>query len=147
MRTHGLHLLFMRSFITHTFSIFSLLVVIALPALASGDPANAFLSGKITDAKTGKPLAGAVIYLHEAKTGSVADENGAYKTPLVPAGKYLVEISFQGYSSILETIAITENASKNYALKETFIENEAVTVTGVASATKVRQSAQPVSIV
>ena len=109
--------------------------------------ANSFLSGKITDAKAGKPLAGAAIYLHEAKTGAVANGEGAYKTPIIPAGKYLVEISFQGYASILEVIDITGNTVKNFALKETFIENEAVTVTGVASATKVRQSAQPVSII
>jgi outer membrane receptor for monomeric catechols len=63
------------------------------------------------------------------------------------SGKYIVEISFQGYTSILETVNITDNPVKNFALKETYIENEAVIVTGVASATKVRQSAQPVSIV
>jgi iron complex outermembrane receptor protein len=44
-------------------------------------------------------------------------------------------------------VNITDNPVKNFALKETYIENEAVIVTGVASATKVRQSAQPVSIV
>lgn len=118
-----------------------------MPAFASGDPANVSLSGTIVDAKTGKPLAGAVVFLHESKTGTVADANGFYKTPLVPAGKYLVEISFEGYSSVLEAVSINENLVRNYSLKETFIENEAVTVTGVASATKVRQSAQPVSIV
>ncbi|MEO7530865.1 MAG: TonB-dependent receptor [Sediminibacterium sp.] len=139
----------MRSFITYKALLILLFTALTFPVLASGihDAANAFLSGKITDAKTGKPLAGAAIYLHEAKTGAVADENGSFKTPAVPVGKYLVEISFQGYTSILETIIITENVVKDFALKETFIENEAVTVTGVASATKVRQSAQPVSII
>jgi iron complex outermembrane receptor protein len=107
--------------------------------------ANSVLTGKVTDA-SGAPLAGAVIYLHEAKTGTVTDSTGAYKTPAVPAGKYLVEVSFQGYTSILETIDITGNPSRNFALKETFVENEAVTVTGVASASRSRQSAQPISV-
>lgn len=141
------YLLFMKSLFTRTLIMFSFLLVIAHPSFASGDPANAVLSGTVTDAKTGKPLAGAVIYLHEAKTGTVADANGAYKTPPVPEGKYLVEVSFEGYASVLETVTLAGNTVKNYSLKETFIENEAVTVTGVASATKVRQSAQPVSIV
>lgn len=114
---------------------------------ADTDKQNSFLSGRITEAKTGKPLIGAVIYLHEAKTGAISDANGNYKTPAVPSGKYLVEISYQGYASVLEVIDITGNPVKNFSLKETFIENEAVTVTGVASATKVRQSAQPVSVV
>ncbi len=109
--------------------------------------ANSFLSGTVTEAKTGKPLFGAVIYLHEAKTGAITDVNGVYKTPAVPEGKYLVEVSFQGYSSILATMDISGNQNRNFALKVTYIENDAVTVTGVASASKVRQSAQPVSIV
>ncbi|MEO8171487.1 MAG: TonB-dependent receptor [Sediminibacterium sp.] len=138
----------MKTFTTHR--ILALLFFSLLAGFSFGagtDAANSFLSGKITDAKTGKPLAGASIILHEAKTGTVSDESGSYKTPSVPAGKYIVEISFQGYTSILETINITDNPVKNFALKETYIENEAVIVTGVASATKVRQSAQPVSIV
>ncbi len=113
----------------------------------AADNANTTLSGKIIDDKTGKPLGGAVIYLHEAKTGAVADSLGNYKTPAVPSGKYLVEISFEGFTSILETIEITNNPVKNFRLKETFVENDAVTVTGVASASKAKQSAQPVSII
>ena len=109
--------------------------------------ANSFLSGLIVDAKTGKPLAGASIYLHEAKTGAMSDEKGLYKTPVVQAGKYLVEVSFLGYTSVLEVMEITGNPTRNFALKETYIENEAVTVTGVASASKVKQSAQPISII
>jgi iron complex outermembrane receptor protein len=138
----------MKTFTTHRILTLLFFSIITGSSFATGtEAANSFLSGKITDAKTGKPLAGASIILHEAKTGTVSDETGAYKTPSVPSGKYLVEISFQGYTSILETVNITDNAVKNFALKETYIENEAVIVTGVASATKVRQSAQPVSIV
>ena len=144
--------LFMKSFTTYRTLFFLFLSTVTVyPGFAlahtSIDATNSFLSGTITDLKTGKPLAGAAIYLHEAKTGAVSDDKGFFKTPAVPAGKYLVEISFQGYTSILEVMNITDNPVKDFALKETFIENEAVTVTGVASATKVRQSAQPVSIV
>ncbi len=121
--------------------------MVVLTSMAADEAANSILSGKITEAKNGKSLAGAVIYLHEAKTGAITDANGFYKTPAVPAGKYLVEISFQGYASILETMEITNNPVRNFVLKETFVENEAVTVTGVASASKVKQSVQPISIV
>lgn len=131
--------------------LFCCIIQLFIPAFLSAHtidvPANGSLSGKITDAKTGKPLAGAVVYIHEAKTGTISDANGEYKTPSVPAGKYLVEISFVGYTSILKTIDISTNTVKDFSLKVTYIENEAVTVTGVASATKVKQSAQPVSIV
>lgn len=122
--------------------VFNTARVLAMPET----PPKAKLSGIITDTK-GQPLAGATIYLHEARTGTVAGVDGHFTTPEVPAGKYLVEISYQGYASVLELISITENLNRNFVLKETYAEHDAVTVTGVASATKVKQSAQPVSIV
>jgi iron complex outermembrane receptor protein len=141
-----LNISFMKFFIT-TLRVLSIPVfcLLVTPIYAFTD-ANALLSGKIIDNKTGMPLSGAVIYLHEAKTGTVSDSLGNYKTPSVPAGRYLVEISFEGYTSILESIDITNNPVRNFSLKETYAENEEVTVTGVASATKAKQSAQPVSI-
>ncbi len=122
--------------------VFNTALVLAMPET----PPKAKLSGIVTDAK-GQPLAGAAIYLHEARTGAIAGADGHFTTPEVPAGKYLVEISYQGYASVLELISLTENLNRNFVLKETYAEHDAVTVTGVASATKVKQSAQPVSIV
>ncbi len=135
-----------------TSSIFCMLLLGPLLSKAntglrfSDGEANSYLHGTVKDAKTGKPMQGAVIYLHEAKTGAITDLNGVYKTPAVPEGRYLVEVSFQGFASILETMEISGNQERNFSLKITYIENDAVTVTGVASASKVRQSAQPVSI-
>jgi iron complex outermembrane receptor protein len=120
--------------------------LVPLAGLFANEAANAVLSGQVTDAKTGLPLAGAAVYLHEAKTGTVTDSSGHYKTPAVPAGKYLVEVSYEGYTAILQTIDISGNASRNFVLKETYAENDNVTVTGIASASKTKQSAQPVSI-
>lgn len=141
----------MKLLIAHKTVFLFLLSIVSVFSYASDKPvtaANSILSGRVTDAKTGKALAGAVIYLHEAKTGTLSNNEGFYKTAVIPAGKYLVEVSFIGYTSILETIEISNNNQvKNFELRVTYIENEAVTVTGVASATKVRQSAQPVSIV
>ena len=105
------------------------------------------LSGKVVDAITNNPLVGATIYLHEAKTGTIAGNDGSFSTPVVPYGKYLVEISFVGYKSILETITIGANNTRAFSLQLAVIENEAVTVTGVASAVRTKQTAQPVSII
>lgn len=121
------------------------LITTSLVAMPAAD-INSWLSGKVVDDKTGQPLAGAAIYIHEAKTGTVADSSGYYKTPAVPAGKYLVEVSYEGYTSILVTVDISNNPVRDFHMKVTFAEADAVTVTGIASATKTRQSAQPVSI-
>jgi len=111
------------------------------------DGDKGFITGKVIDAATNKPLTGASVFIHEAKTGTVTKEDGTFTTPAVPSGKYLVEISFQGYESIIETIEIKGTVTRNFSLKTTYAEHENVTVTGVASAVKTKQSVQPVSIV
>jgi iron complex outermembrane recepter protein len=105
------------------------------------------LTGKITNKKTGQPMAGASVYIHEAKTGTVSDNQGFYTSPEFPSGKYLVEVSFQGFTTIIENISVQGKTEKNFELAETFAEHEEVTVTGVASATRTKLTAQPISIV
>jgi iron complex outermembrane receptor protein len=108
---------------------------------------KATLKGVVSDANTGKPLQGATIFLHDIKVGVTSDIDGSYNLANISSGKHLLEISYIGYTTILETIDIEANTIKNFSLKESAIEQEAVTVTGVASATKTKQSPQPVSIV
>ncbi|SJZ34311.1 TonB-dependent receptor [Sediminibacterium ginsengisoli] len=109
-------------------------------------PGKSVLSGKVTDA-SGKPLAGAAVFLHEAKAGVVTKDDGTFTSPAVPAGKYLVEVSFTGYATQILTIDLSTNAVRNFSLTETVVEQEAVIVTGVASAIRLKESAQPVSVV
>ena len=108
---------------------------------------NGSFAGEIIDGQTKKPLYGASVYLHEAKTGTITDKDGKFKIIKVPKGKYLVEISFIGYKSFLENVLIGDETRGTFNLFAAVIENESVTVTGVASAMRVKQSAQPVSIV
>ena len=122
------------------FSICILFLAVTFSAIAAN------LSGIVLDAK-GKPLVGASIYIHEARMGAVSNTQGKFTTPNLPIGNYLVEVSFQGYASVLVTIAIKENSYQVFTLLERYVENENVTVTGVASATKTKQSVQPISIV
>ncbi|MEX6688399.1 TonB-dependent receptor [Danxiaibacter flavus] len=107
---------------------------------------KSYLSGTVRDETSGKPLPQASIIIHDANAGAIANNNGEFKTTGVKEGKYLVEISYQGYTSILETVIIKGNTEKNYTLKPAIVEQEAVTVTGVASAIRLRLSPQPVSV-
>ena len=105
------------------------------------------LSGKVTDAKTGEPLAGATIYFPDLRKGVACSDGGTFTITTVAAGKYLVEVSHLGYSSIVETIELGSNLQKDFALSPTVIENEGVTVTGVAGATSTKKTPIPVNIV
>ncbi len=108
---------------------------------------NGSLTGTITDGKTSQPLQGASVYFHDLKLGTGTNARGQYKIQHIPNGKYLVEISFLGYASIVETIEINGDVQKDYALSHSYIENEAVTVTGVSAATSVKRTPVPVNII
>lgn len=108
---------------------------------------SASLSGKITDAKNGDALPGASVFIHDINKGGVAAADGSYTINNIPPGKYLVEISYIGYSSNAQTISINSSAQQDFALQQTAVEQETVTVTGVSSATRIKQNPQPVSVV
>ncbi len=104
------------------------------------------LTGRVTDAITGQPLAGASVYFPDLRTGAATNSEGYYSIVNINSGKYLVEISHLGYSSIIETIDLVSDTQKDFALNPSVIENEAVTVTGVSSATSTKRTPIPVNI-
>jgi iron complex outermembrane receptor protein len=105
------------------------------------------LTGKITDIKTGEGLAGASLYFPDLRTGGVADAKGVYKIQNIPKGKYLLEITYLGYSSVIETIELTGDIQKDFSLTPSYIENQAVTVMGVSSAASAKKIPIPVNTV
>ena len=59
----------------------------------------------------------------------------------------MVEVSYIGHASIVERVAISGNTVKDFSLKEAVVEHEGVTVTGVSTATRLKQSPQPVTVI
>lgn len=104
------------------------------------------MSGTITDEK-GKPLPGASVFIHDVKIGAIADSTGHFATSAIRAGRYLVEVTYQGFASLIVPVTISGNLNQNFKLNTTAVEQEAVTVTGVSSATRLRNSPQSVSLV
>ncbi len=105
------------------------------------------LSGKVLDAKSGAPLAGASVYISDAKLGVSTDSTGYYIIRNVPFGHHLVEFSYTGYSSSVEHIDVTGDVQLNKSLTSAVIENQNVIVTGVSSTTNIRKSPIPTTIV
>jgi iron complex outermembrane recepter protein len=99
------------------------------------------LTGKVTDANTNMALAGATIVLTDLRLTAIADSAGNYLFHNVPSGHTMIEVSYVGYSTIVDHVAISgTSATKNFSLTPSIIENEGVTVTAVASATSVRSA-------
>ncbi len=110
-----------------------------------GQQKKADLSGIITDAVTGIPLMGASVILVDAKSGTITDSAGKYIFRGINEGHYLLEISFTGYRSVIEHIDIKGPTMKDFALKSSVVENEAITVTAVGSATSIRKAPIPIT--
>lgn len=104
------------------------------------------ISGIITDAKAGTTLPGATIYFPDLKVGTISDNKGYFHIPSVTNGKHLIEISYQGFATVIETIDINGETTHNFSLQPSIIEQEAVTVTGTSFATRLKQSPQPVKV-
>ncbi|HKC35052.1 MAG TPA: TonB-dependent receptor, partial [Chitinophagaceae bacterium] len=105
------------------------------------------LSGKITDIKTGETLAGASVYFPDLHLGAISDDKGIYKIQNIPKGKYLLEITYLGYSSFVETIDLNGDIQKDFSLSSSYIENQAVTVIGVSSAASAKRIPIPINII
>lgn len=105
------------------------------------------INGKITDAQNGELLPGVSVYIPDAKTGAISNAKGEYIIKNIPPGYYLIEVSSVGYASIAVQIHIDGNLQKDFALSPSVIENEGVTVTGVSTATKLRRTPTPVTII
>src|SRR5688572_32344898 len=73
---------------------------------------QAMFSGKVVDAKSGEPLAGATILFPDLKIGTHADNSGRFQFAQVPAGHHLIEVSHIGYGSIIDHIDINSNIEK-----------------------------------
>ncbi|MFC0771805.1 TonB-dependent receptor [Terrimonas alba] len=104
------------------------------------------LTGRVTDQKTGVPLPGANIHIHDINRDAVSNDSGQYKTAFIPAGNYLVEVSYIGHTSTVERVNIKGVTAKDFSLNTAIIEQEGVTVTGVSTATRLKQSPQPVAV-
>lgn len=102
------------------------------------------LSGTITDASTGDPLAGASIYLTDDRMGAIADAKGKYFLTNIPDGHHVVEVSYAGYTTLVEHIELNVDTEKNFKLSTVVVENQGVIITGVTGAISIRKA--PVSV-
>ena len=71
------------------------------------------LTGVVTDAQTGEPIAGALVYLEGTGMGSVSAENGRYFVINVPPGSDTVMAELIGYQTLrVENVLVVINATR-----------------------------------
>ena len=75
------------------------------------------LSGTVYDKNSNETLIGVTIYLPELGSGTMTNEYGFYSIT-VPKGNYKVQVSYLGYSTILQTLDLSSKTTKDYKLVE-----------------------------
>lgn len=130
----------------YIFTILVSFIFLSGSTYASSAP-NATFSGNVRDAKTKQPLNLVNISIYQLKITARTNEHGDFFIKSLPTGNFTVEISHVGYKSFIGTIHITGNTIKNFELSATVVESENVTVTGVSSATQLREVPAHISIV
>lgn len=89
------------------------------------------IKGKVTDAITQTPLAGATIYLSDLKAFTSSDANGDFILRNLPSkGKFLVEVRFVGYKSQSKMVDLSLNTTLTFALDPTVMESAEIVITG-----------------
>ena len=117
------------------------LFVLVLSVMALSVNAQNIIKGKVVDAKTNAPLAGASIKL-SGKPSIISDSLGNFK--LECAGKGIVTVSFIGYASAQKTV-VDCNTALEFSLIATHQQLENVEITATSNQNK-STLYQPVSI-
>jgi len=96
-----------------------------------GKYTKATISGKIIDARTGKPLHNAKISIDKINMSSSTDAEGNYKFT-VPAGEYDLRLNYIGFEEDDRTVKIGGNGIVDFELSEKTIRLKEVVVTDKA---------------
>ena len=106
-----------------------ILFILAISSILYGNTGK--ISGKVTDLKSGEPLAGVNVFLDGTPYGAASDQFGEYVVLNIPPGNYTLRASYIGYASFrVENIRVSldQTTNQNFILKEAVIEGEEVTV-------------------
>ncbi len=110
---------------------FAALLASAQPAAAQPS-GRAVLTGTVTDAAGGAPLAGAHVFIASSMQGTVTDADGRYRLTDVPLGAHRLYVSIVGFEPGFVDVLLREPREHAYdfRLAESVVELGQVTVTG-----------------
>ena len=108
---------------------------------------NTLLFGKITDKKSGETIPGAILYIPDLQTGTTSDKNGNYILDNLPKTKVLLQISFVGYRTMIETVDLDKGSAKNFEMEYAATEMNEIVVTGMSKAAEQKRTPTPIVLV
>jgi iron complex outermembrane receptor protein len=107
------------------------------------------ISGRISDAQTREPLAGATVALRNGNANAVTDNQGKFVLNNVKPGRYTVVMSFVGYGDATQIVQVTAGGDANVDMElsiSTRTEEEVV-VTASRRAEKITRAPAAISVI
>ena len=114
------------------------------PILAAGDKTT--LSGTVTDALDGSPLPGVAVYLPELKIGAMTHDDGTYGIRNLPRKKTVVQVTYLGHQTIIETVDLAVVSVKDFVMQEDNAMLNEVVLIGFTGNSLVSQTPAPVTV-
>jgi iron complex outermembrane recepter protein len=106
---------------------YRLFIIFLLMAQCSWLKAQFSISGKITDAESGKMLSGTTVILENSTRGTTTNQQGVYLFKNLPKGSYLLKISYLGFAKIAKEVDLQKDETLDFSLqKSTFVADEVV---------------------
>jgi iron complex outermembrane receptor protein len=94
---------------------------------ASFAQAQLSISGKITDAESGKTLSGTTVILEKSTRGTTTNQQGFYSLKNLKSGHYVLKISYLGFEKVSKTVDLQKDETFDFSLqKTTFVADEVV---------------------
>ena len=107
------------------------------------------ITGQITDAGSGRPLASSQVYLEGTAFGTLTGNNGRYLFLNVPVGEYTLAAQLLGYRTVTQTVTVTEGDTEtiDIGLTVTAIDMDEIVVTGTGAATEKKKLGNSIATV
>ncbi|HET9985866.1 MAG TPA: SusC/RagA family TonB-linked outer membrane protein [Longimicrobiales bacterium] len=117
-----------------------MLYLASAPAPPPPVPLAGAITGRVTDAATGQPLASAQVFISALNLGTLAQADGRYRLENVPAGTHTVSAQLIGYGTVTHdvTVADGQTAVQDFALAQQALQLNEIVITGTPGATQRR---------
>ena len=113
--------------------------VAVIPAAAAAQTTGT-VRGRVTDAGSGAPVAGAQVVVEGASVGAVTGDDGAYAIAQAPAGTRTLIARRIGFAQLRQPVTVVagQTATVDFALRAAAVALDQVVVTGTAAPTSRR---------
>jgi TonB-linked SusC/RagA family outer membrane protein len=118
-------------------------------AVQASSAQNGTVTGKVTDKASGQPVPGATIRVTGTTNGALSGEDGTYRLRGVGSGRQEVKAFRIGYSAATQVVTLEPGgtATADFAIGESAISLDAITVTAAGNSQATRESGASVAIV